>query len=97
MKELQGPNDSTILGVQPRVVQVSVFNSVPPVEGALLRANLHRRERRERDNRLRALIRSSSEAGFNSDPQSNNYLAELWSGSEEGSYLGLIDCCITPL
>jgi hypothetical protein len=27
----------------------------------------------------------------------NNYLAEMWSGSEEGSYLRLIDCCITQL
>ena len=27
----------------------------------------------------------------------NNHLAEIWSGSEEGSYLRLIDCCITQL
>ena len=27
----------------------------------------------------------------------NNCLAEMWSGSEEGSYLELIDCCIAQL
>jgi hypothetical protein len=27
----------------------------------------------------------------------NDCLAETWSGSEEGSYLRLIDCCITQL
>ena len=27
----------------------------------------------------------------------NNYLAEMWSGPEKGSYLGLVDCCITEL
>ena len=27
----------------------------------------------------------------------NNYSAEMWSGSDEGSYLRLIDCCITQL
>ena len=27
----------------------------------------------------------------------NNYAAEMWSGSEEGSYLRLIHCCITAL
>jgi len=27
----------------------------------------------------------------------NNYFAEMWSGSEEGSYLRLIDFCITQL
>ena len=27
----------------------------------------------------------------------NNCLAEMWSGSEEGSYLRLIDGCITQL
>ena len=27
----------------------------------------------------------------------NNYLAEMWSGSEEGSYVRLKDCCITQL
>ena len=27
----------------------------------------------------------------------NNYSAEMWSGSEEGSYLRLIDLCITQL
>ena len=27
----------------------------------------------------------------------NNCLAEIWSGSEEGSYSRLIDCCITQL
>jgi len=27
----------------------------------------------------------------------NNCLAEMWSSSEEGSYLRLIDCCITQL
>ena len=27
----------------------------------------------------------------------NDHLAEMWSGSEEGSYLRLIDCCITQV
>ena len=27
----------------------------------------------------------------------NNYLAEMWSGSEEGSFFMLIDCCSTQL
>ena len=27
----------------------------------------------------------------------NNCLVEMWSGSEEGSYARLIDCCITQL
>jgi len=27
----------------------------------------------------------------------NNCVAQIWSGSEEGSYLRLIDCCITQL
>jgi len=27
----------------------------------------------------------------------NNRLAEMWSDSEEGSYLRLVDCCITQL
>jgi len=27
----------------------------------------------------------------------NNYFAEMWSGSEEGSYLRLTDLCITQL
>ena len=27
----------------------------------------------------------------------NNSLAEIWSGTEEGSYLRLIDCCSTQL
>ena len=30
-------------------------------------------------------------------PFKNNCSAEMWSGSEEGSYLKLIDCCITQL
>jgi len=30
-------------------------------------------------------------------PFKNNCLAQIWSGSEEGSYLRLIDCCITQL
>ena len=27
----------------------------------------------------------------------NNLLAEMWSGSQEGSYFRLINCCITQL
>ena len=32
-----------------------------------------------------------------SSQSEENYLAEMWSGSEEGSYLRLIDCCIPQL
>ena len=30
-------------------------------------------------------------------PLKNNFLAEMWSGSEDCLYLRLIDCCITQL
>ena len=29
--------------------------------------------------------------------EQNNYFAEMCSGSEEGSYFRLIDCCVTQL
>ena len=47
-----------------------------------------------------AMIRSSREDGWKQRGDvgfKNNYFAETASSSEEGSYLGLVDLCITQL
>ena len=41
--------------------------------------------------------KSHSETKGHSSQFKNNCMAEMWSGSEEGSCLRLLDCCITQL
>jgi hypothetical protein len=42
---------------------------------------------------LEALVADNRTAG----QSYNNCSAEMWSGSEEGSYLRIIDCCLSQL
>ena len=41
------------------------------------------------------LDQTEGEQSWGSSQSKNNYSAEMWSGSEEGSYLRLLDCRIT--
>ena len=43
------------------------------------------------------LIMSQPPGTAHSSQFKNNFFAEMWSGSEEGPYSRLIDCCITQL